>query len=1520
MRKTITKILLLIAAGVVALTDGYSQCPFPILTGASTSGNARCPIGNFRYERGHYVITAAEMAAGGYTAGSSISFVRWTYATAASVPVTGNLAVYFENTADVSNLKSTTWATAISTMTNSRPSAAFTLPGTPTLTFDVPITIPFLYTGGGLYVAYEWSNAANPLSTLAVVQCNTVMPAPAIYSAQSNVALPATMPTASAFRPVTTFFGPAIPNDAQAALIQGLGNMAVGYTTNYSIRANIYNPGTTTLTSLPVTLNISGANTFSNVQTIASLAPCASTIVTFSGFTPTVVGSNTVTVSVPLDGNNSNNSTSYTMTTSKDITSYRYVAPVTGGVGFNGGTGDFLGKFTAANNFGNPDTINGFEVIFTSTGQPYNVGVWTDVAGSPGVNIYTSPSQTTIQDTVFISLPDIEVSGSYWVGIRQTGTTNVGFGYQAENPVRSTEFKYTSPTGGTTWTDFSPGANFRITATVQYKTPQPPNCAVYLSPANAAVACQNGVTLNYGSGGGGPTGYRVYFGTNQALVEAEDPGTLVQNSAATSYATGILSPSTTYYWRVTAYNLNGDASGCATLSRSFSTNLVSCYCASTATNGAFEHITNVSSGSFSNSTASNLYSNYTGLGVINNVNIGATFNINVTIDPSQVYDEDRILVFVDFNHDGDWNDLGELCGNVDVTIAGGNVYTVPCTVPGNALSGNTLLRIKFGDEVSTTAMSLDPCQVSYTFGEVEDYLLNITCGAAASSNTPVCENSTLNLTSTYLGLGTPVSFSWTTTAANGFTSGSQNPSLSNVTPANDAGNYTVVITDNNGCTSSATVTVAVSPAPTPTASSNAPVCEGSSLNLSSSNIASGQGSGNSFSWGGPNGFTSSQQNPPVTSNATSSHAGIYTVTITNSFLCTASASTNVVINQNPIPSIASQVDVDCIGQCNGQADIDATGGLSPYLFDDGSTFNIDGVFNTLCEGNTIINITDANNCSATITVTLGHQNTAPPSASVVVPPIIGLPGTACNGTTATISIPSVTGATSYIWDGPSGTTFNSGFNPYSSATPTANITFGNPSGSGYYIGVQAANGCGVSVRKVQWVRNQVSVPLAITGPVNVCPSSTDGPYNTTTSVGAVSWLWTLTGDATFVSNGLSTITTAVPNPGLMINLGAAFTSGTLCVAAQTSCFTSSAKCINLSKTSSQPGVMSGVFNVCPGSSQTFSVPNVSGGSYNWTLPGNATGSSTTNSITVNFLSGFTGGNICVTYTNACGETSVARCKTVNIGSPTVPASITGPTNGLCGQSVTYTCPAQGGATFNWTLPAGSSGSSSTNSISATLPGAGFTTGQVCVSATNGCGTSAQRCITVKGAPLTPGTITPNPSTWCDNQAGIQFSANTSLLTGSFALNWSWLPASAATYVSGQGTPVLNVDWNTGNASVNLTASNACGNATKTYSAASTCRESQPDNSIPAIVNAEGKFSVYPNPAIDLLNIDFAITSVKEVNVVLMDITGRSVVSKLVSVTDGINHTTLDVSKIAKGAYMLKVENGDVKNVVRVVIE
>lgn len=113
-----------------------------------------------------------------------------------------------------------------------------------------------------------------------------------------------------------------------------------------------------------------------------------------------------------------------------------------------------------------------------------------------------------------------------------------------------------------------------------------------------------------------------------------------------------------------------------------------------------------------------------------------------------------------------------------------------------------------------------------------------------------------------------------------------------------AGTYNATLTVRNStytaCISpvySISVTINQKPA-TPTAASNSPVCVGATLNLTASTV-----SGASYSWTGPNGFTSTLQNPTITNVALGS-AGTYSVTVTVNG-CTSDAGTTPV-NVSPL--------------------------------------------------------------------------------------------------------------------------------------------------------------------------------------------------------------------------------------------------------------------------------------------------------------------------------------------------------------------------------------------------------------------------------------------------------------------------------------------------------------------------------------------------------------------------------------------------------------------------------------------
>jgi hypothetical protein len=249
---------------------------------------------------------------------------------------------------------------------------------------------------------------------------------------------------------------------------------------------------------------------------------------------------------------------------------------------------------------------------------------------------------------------------------------------------------------------------------------------------------------------------------------------------------------------------------------------------------------------------------------------------------------------------------------------------------------------------------------------------------------------------------------------------------------------------------------------------------------------------------------------------------------------------------------------------------------------------------------------------------------------------------------------------------------------------------------------------------------------------------------------------------------------------------------------------------------------------------------------------------------------------------------------------------------LCAQTASYSTPLQGGVTYNWTTPGTINIGQGTSTVNVTYGGSAFT-GQVCVTATNGCGTSASRCVPVKGAPNTPIAITAIPSTWCANDEGIEFDADLSNVTGSYTLSWTYPSSPVASYVLGGGnSPSLLLNWGTGNGTITVTASNACGSGTKVYNAVVSCREG-------AVAQA-AKLNVYPNPTTGMLHVEMTTVNAGKATLQVLDLAGRTVMTQTANMVAGTNNTQLDMTKLAKGAYMINVQSNEGNSQVRVVVE
>ncbi|MBK7968218.1 MAG: T9SS type A sorting domain-containing protein [Bacteroidetes bacterium] len=729
-----------------------------------------------------------------------------------------------------------------------------------------------------------------------------------------------------------------------------------------------------------------------------------------------------------------------------------------------------------------------------------------------------------------------------------------------------------------------------------------------------------------------------------------------------------------------------------------------------------------------------------------------------------------------------------------------------------------------------------------------------------------------------------------------------------------AGTYNVEVTDDNSCSTTIPVTI-TEPDPTTTANAGTDQssCLGNTATLAGNAALVGTGSW-TVTAGGATVTDPSDPNSTVTGLT----AGLNTFrwTIDNAF-CANSNFDEVDITTNVLPtaSISGTTEI-----CNGNSTTLTVvfTGTAPYTYSYSNGLTTFGPFTT---SNTTENITVAPTATRTYTITAVDDSNCPgtPSGSAVVtvtqaPPansvfIVSSPATGCVGHAAVANVNPVIGATLYTWTVFPNTLINGQSGGVATTTvPTATFTLGSlpANESGWDICVTASNACGQTNTKCLTIRGALSTPAVISGTTVACASSS-GTYSTGTVAGASGYSWTGTNGITFSGSGTS----------ITANFPSGFTSGQICVAATLSCgYTGPQRCITVTSSVSQLGLMSGPFAVCPGQSGlVFSVPANSGlSSYTWTAPSGVTITSGqgTNSVTVSVAPGFNLGSMCVTGTSNCGIVSAARCKTVSSTLPLTPGNISGASTGVCNQTITYSVPALSGVTsYNWTAPIGATvvSGQGTNTVDISYPN-GFSNGQLCVTAQNGCGISAARCINIKGVPASPGVIS-GPVTVCTGEQGLTYSI--AAMFG--ASSYTWVVPAGSSIIAGQGTSSIIVDWGTTSGLVTVTATNSCGvSGTRTLNVIVNCKLS--GNEIPGVlVNA------YPNPVASELTVEVSSEKANDYALELTDVSGRVVYSGQMNTTGGMKTTTVDVSTLSKGMYMLTVRSNDgFTNQIRIAVQ
>ncbi|MBK9525718.1 MAG: gliding motility-associated C-terminal domain-containing protein [Bacteroidetes bacterium] len=572
---------------------------------------------------------------------------------------------------------------------------------------------------------------------------------------------------------------------------------------------------------------------------------------------------------------------------------------------------------------------------------------------------------------------------------------------------------------------------------------------------------------------------------------------------------------------------------------------------------------------------------------------------------------------------------GDSLACITVAVGGGSTpYTYEWDIDDNIL-GNQACNLP-ADTINVRVFDANGCMLDTSFILTEPLPLDpVATISGFNGFNLTCNNSGDGFINLNVNGGVaPISYLWSTTET-----------TQNITGL-AANSYTVNITDANGCVDSASFTLTEPPAITNTISSTATTC-GQSNGSATVVVTSGL-TPYTYSW-----------NPGGQSTATASglSPGTYYITITDSVNCTHLDSVVVSALPTITASISSQIDNLCFGSALGSASVAFSGGTSPFTYswtngDTGITAD------SLPAGAVTVTITDANNCTGTVSATITESPQLIPTVSGV--------DARCSG----------------VNDGTANVSVTGGASPYNYSWSNGDIGTGADSlGAGYIVVTITDNNNCVVLDSVNILQpGSVASSIAATSPVS-CNTGDNGNASVTAATGG-------TAPYTYAWSNSDT--------GLIAD---SLTAGTISVV-----ITDANGCtLNLNATITQPQAIAitatSVNVTCYGTSDGSANANVNGGiipyTYSWSPSGGTTSSA----------SGLAPNTYTVTVTdgNNCTSTS-----SVIIVQPNQIAANAGTDQTGCDPIFALDAQLNGAVTGTWSYLSGSATFSSISSPNSTV--------------------------------------------------------------------------------------------------------------------------------------------------------------------------------------------------------------------------
>lgn len=298
---------------------------------------------------------------------------------------------------------------------------------------------------------------------------------------------------------------------------------------------------------------------------------------------------------------------------------------------------------------------------------------------------------------------------------------------------------------------------------------------------------------------------------------------------------------------------------------------------------------------------------------------------------------------------------------------------------------------------------------------------------------------------------------------------------STLAPGTETVTYTA--TDSHGNVSTCSFTITIHPTPVATATASNVVCNGNSDGAIDLNVTTGTAPYN-FLW----------SNSAITEDISGLAPGSYSVLVTDDNGCTTSASATV--NEPAVITAAGNiVHATCFGASDGAVNVSVNGGIAPYTYSWTNGETTEDLFN-LSAGIYTLTVTDANNCTSALDVTINEPTALEATATPV--------SSTCLSANGQLDLTVTGGTPSYTYD-------------WSNGSTTQDLN--NVNAGIYSVIITDAKGCTISFTDTILSEGTISVSAVVTnvacygqstGAINIATLSGTAPFTYSWNTGSTS--------------------------------------------------------------------------------------------------------------------------------------------------------------------------------------------------------------------------------------------------------------------------------------------------------------------------------------------------------------------------------------------------------------------------------